>query len=125
MRGLEYALASVRLLFGTSLLAAPSVGARMWVGDQRGTRVARAMSRWLGVRDIALGWTLARATRLGTPARRQVFLEAALVDVADAAIAYRFRGRLPGAWWPLVAVGAGVMGIADFALAMGASRRRR
>lgn len=102
---------------GLGLLMAPRHSGRLWMGRHNRTPAAIAAARWLGIRDLALGLTLAR-TIDHSANRRQLFIEAAAIDITDAAVSYVERGRLPGSWWPLITGGASLMAIFDAAFAV-------
>jgi hypothetical protein len=116
LRELEPFLVATRLLMGILLVVHPTAGGRLWFGR---TLAPEPAARWLGIRDLALALTLRDALR-GSPGRRTIFTEAALVDVGDALIAIRARQRLRGSGWLLIAAGAGAMAVADTALALAA-----
>jgi len=92
-----------RITFGLGLMAAPTAGARLYLGGDAKRPSVRFMSRIFGSRDFALGVVLLQALRDDRPdsARRALLLGAGC-DTWDAIAALRGRelsiwGRLVGA----------------------------
>jgi hypothetical protein len=73
-----------RVVVGAALVAAPTIVARSWVGDDGGGPAAKVIGRALGIRDVALGAGLLRALDRDQPARGWM-AAAALADTIDAA----------------------------------------
>jgi hypothetical protein len=81
-----------RITFGLGLMAAPTAGARMFLGGDAKRPTVRFMSRIFGSRDLALGVVLLQALRDDRPesARRALLLGAGC-DTWDAVAALRGR----------------------------------
>lgn len=97
-----------RLGLGASLLLAPGLIDRVWVGGVARSRGAKVLGRANGVRDLALGLGLVRALSQGLPARG--WLDAGvIVDVGDFAITLLADPELnpTGRWLVLAAAASG------------------
>ncbi len=97
-------IAGGRIAFGLTLMAAPALGARAYLGSEASRPSVRFMSRIFGGRDVAIGLVQLRALRDGRPevASRALWLGAGC-DALDALAAVRGRD-LP--WWSRIVVGA-------------------
>jgi hypothetical protein len=106
-------LGLVRVAFGAVVLIAPRWGIRVWLGDRDPSPAARAATRGLGGRDIALGLGLLTALENDGPAAR--WLEAgAVADASDAVAALSGARRFPLVKlvpYFAVAAGATVLGL--------------
>jgi hypothetical protein len=101
---------ALRVAVGTSLLVAPGLAGRIWMGPGAGTPAARTLARVVGARDVALGLAMRRAAREDRPSAPLVRLGVA-ADVADA-VATVLAWRTLTPWRRLVmpAVAATVAG---------------
>lgn len=72
-----------RAVLGAALVAAPTLVARTWVGDDGAGPAAKVIGRALGIRDVALGAGLVQALGAGSPARPWI-AAAAVADAIDA-----------------------------------------
>ena len=99
-----YVIALGRIGFGATLMVAPTLGARLYLGSEASRPSVRFMSRVFGVRDLALGVALLRALREERPAdvARALWLGAGC-DAWDAAQALRSDGL---SWWGRAVVGS-------------------
>ena len=98
-----YVIALGRIIFGAGLMAAPSLGARAYLGSDASRPSVRFMSRIFGVRDLALGVVLLRALREERPEEvsRALWLGAGC-DAWDATTALRGDDL---SWWGRLVVG--------------------
>lgn len=95
-----------RALIGATLVAAPRLVARSWVGDDPGP-ATRVLGRALGVRDLALGAGLLWALDRDEPAHAWL-VGAAVADTVDAAATLIAWNSLPRGGRALVlAIAAG------------------
>jgi hypothetical protein len=83
-----------RAAIGASLIAAPSLLAAPWVGEDEMSDGAKLFARSLGARDLALGLGVHLAMQNKAPVRG--WLEgSALADVVDAAVTLLYWRKLP------------------------------
>jgi hypothetical protein len=102
-RTLAAAFGAVRIGIGTSLLVAPGLAQRVWLGP--GRRAPR-LGRTLAVRDLAVGVLTLRAVARDEPVDRWLRVGAA-VDAADAVGHLLAGSRLPAARRVVLAANAG------------------
>ena len=83
-----------RALIGATLIVAPSLVAKPWVGEDELSDGAKLFARSLGARDLSLGLGVLLAMKEDAPARG--WLEgAALADLVDAAATLVHWKKLP------------------------------
>jgi hypothetical protein len=101
------ALALSRIGFGVAMLVTPGLFARLWIGASGRAPGVRVLTRALGIRDVALGMGLLRATELGHDEHSWLVLGAAsdAVDALATLAAFRHLPRLRR--WIIVASAAG------------------
>jgi hypothetical protein len=113
-RQVARALASLRTVIGASLVVAPGLVGRVWLGDVARDRRTRMALRSLGARDLALGVGTLHALDQGAPVRTWAQM-AALGDAGDvvgAALAWNRLGTARVALTALSAGPAAVLGAA-------------
>lgn len=112
-RTLAQLIAAGRIAVGATLLLAPTVVTRRWVGEREGEHLGtRVMAAGLGGRDIVVGAGVLAALRSGEGARLWLIGSAA-ADVIDLVSTVRHAGELPAsavAGTVAVAGGAAVAG---------------
>jgi hypothetical protein len=111
-RTLSTVQAAGRIVLGSGLLAAPSLMASGWVGDDGSREGAQLLAMGLGARDIAIGVGQLAATRAGHGVRPWA-LASVLSDGADFAATMKYRDRIPAT--AVAAVGALALGSAILA----------
>ena len=89
-----------RVAVGASLVIAPSLLGKMWVGEDGASTGTKLAFRTMGIRDLALGAGTLHALATGEPARSWVLLTAIsdAVDATATIIAFRripLRASLP------------------------------
>ncbi len=111
-RILAQTIAAGRVAVGLTLMAAPTVVTRHWVGESEGERLgARVMGAGLGGRDVVIGAGVLAALR--TNGARSWLVASALADAFDLVATLRARDELPRgavAGTVLVAGGAAAAG---------------
>jgi len=91
-RRVPHFIATGRIAFGIGLMAAPTAGARPYLGAEAKRPSVRFMSRIFGGRDLALGLVLLQALREGRPeVVTRTLLLGAGCDAWDAVAALRAR----------------------------------
>ena len=85
-----------RALIGASLVLAPRLTTRAWLGDDASSAGTKVAARALGIRDLALGIGLVMALERRDPVRNWV-AAAAAADGVDAAATLLAWGDLPRA----------------------------
>lgn len=93
-RQLVRILSAGRVVVGASLVIAPGLIGRSWVGEDGSSTGTKLAFRTMGIRDLALGAGTLHALATGEPARSWVLLSAIsdAVDATATLIAFR---RLP------------------------------
>jgi hypothetical protein len=102
-----------RLSVGAAYLAAPGLGARLWIGPDGDRRAVGVLAAAFGARDGAIGLGVLRAVGSGYGARPWV-RAGVLADTVDLVATLRRRGALPGlavAGVPLIAGGSIAIGL--------------
>lgn len=87
-------LASNRIAIGTTLVLAPRLAGRTWVGIDSELAGAQVFARALGARDVALGAGMYRALEAGGPVRPWA-QGATLADGVDFVATLLARDALP------------------------------
>jgi hypothetical protein len=100
-------LALSRIGFGIAMLVTPGLFARLWIGASGRFPAVRVLTRALGIRDVALGLGLLRATELGQDDHSWLVLGAAsdAVDALATLAAFPHLPRLRR--WIIMASAAG------------------
>lgn len=108
-RLLAQLVAGGRVVIGITLLAAPQVVARHWVGEAEGGRLGtRVMAMGLGGRDLVIGAGVLAALNAGSDAAKPWLVASAAADLFDLGATLRSAGELPtGAVAGTVAVAGG------------------
>jgi hypothetical protein len=101
------ALALSRIGFGVAMVVTPGLFGRLWIGASGRSPAVRVLTRALGIRDVALGLGLLRATELGQDDHSWLVLGAAsdAVDALATLAAFPHLPRLRR--WMVVASAAG------------------
>ena len=114
------ALGAVRLGVGASLLVAPRLAGRIWVGDDAHGHGTKVFARALGARDVALGAAIVTSQRDEDRAARlvQLGIGADIADAAATVIAWRNleghrRWAAPLVAFVVAALGARVWSMAE------------
>ncbi len=95
-RTLAQLIAAGRAGIGLTLMAAPAVVTRHWVGEAEGDRLGtRVMAAGLGVRDLVIGAGVLAS--LGSGNGRPWLVASAAADLGDLVATLRSRGELPTA----------------------------
>lgn len=114
-RTLAQVIAAGRVVIGATLLAAPTLITRRWVGDDEGQRVGtRVLAMGLGGRDVIVGAGALAALNAGGDAAKPWLLGSVVADVCDLAAVLRASGELETsavAGTVLVAGGAAAAGV--------------
>lgn len=105
-------LGTGRIAIGATMLAAPALAGRPWIGDEAEGPGGRALMRGFGARDLAIGAGLLAASRSGSSLRPWL-LAGLAADAADALATWVARERLPG-------TAAGVLAVATTATVLNA-----
>lgn len=94
-RTLAQVIAAGRVVVGVTLLAAPTLITRRWVGDDEGRRVgARVLAMGLGGRDVVVGAGALAALNAGGDAAKPWLIGSVLADACDLAAILRASGEL-------------------------------
>jgi hypothetical protein len=89
-RKVALALAAVRIVNGLILVAAPALAELAYLGPGAATPSGRALARFTGVRELALGTLAGFAIPHGKGA--EIVAAGALCDAVDCVISIRSRG---------------------------------
>jgi hypothetical protein len=113
-RPLAQLVAWGRVGIGVSAIAAPTLMARPWIGDDARSSGSRLLARTMGGRDLALGVGALRALGLSDQEARPWVALGGMADAVDALATVLAFGSLPrrSRWGILaVTVGASVVSI--------------
>lgn len=112
-RQLMRALAAGRIVVGVALVALPRTAGKQWIGDPALDRSVTAMTRAMGIRDLALGAGTLRALGAGDPARSWVLLGGMsdAVDLVGTGLAMRSIGLRRALPVMVVAAGAATLSL--------------
>jgi hypothetical protein len=116
VRDIALAQARGRMVVGISLMLAPGLTGRRWIGEPAEHPAVKVLTRALGVRDFALGLGATIAIDRGVPARGW-FEAGALCDTVDLVATLVGGAAIPDRARRAVVVIAGASAIACAALA--------
>ena len=83
-----------RIALGVSLIVAPALTGRTYLGREASRPVARFLLRVFGIRDLVIG-ALQLSTKGNKDASRQVMVAGIACDTVDALAAFTARDALP------------------------------
>lgn len=83
-RNILRALGGIRLGVGASLVSAPRLAGKIWIGAEAGGPGTRVFARTLGARDVALGATLLSTSTTDLRAASALARLGVYADIADA-----------------------------------------
>jgi hypothetical protein len=88
-------LALNRVVFGLGFVAAPKLGAKVWIGRAASKDSVTILTRALGIRDAVLAGGALWALRDGGAAARPWFAAQAVADATDLAATVAVRDEIP------------------------------
>lgn len=111
--GVARSISTGRLVFGATMMIAPSKVMAGWIGGSEAERpAADLMTRSFGAREILLGFIGAHVAGMPGVGKRTI-AAMSLLDLTDLVVTAKHRDRLPRSAMPIMATVAGTAFVAQ------------